>query len=267
MRQGEASMTARHVAAYRQSFPRVERPYGDPEADQRLQADVAGDIQPPATPMARYLRARTAFFDRTVVDAIDGGTVQLVVVGAGYDGRSLRYARPDVRWFELDHPDTQADKLARLADLGIDARHVGFAAADFTADDPAAALRRAGHDPSRPSLYLCEGVAGYLTNGVVAGLLASLRGGAAVGSSFAITVSLEPRPDDAAATRTLLDAAVSRMGEPLASALPRAEVRPFFQASGWTVQRATDPAGVEIGESGRNSAFVVAAAEASPGAG
>ena len=267
MRQGEASMTARHVAAYRQSFPRVERPYGDPEADQRLQADVAGDIQPPATPMARYLRARTAFFDRTVVDAIDGGTVQLVVVGAGYDGRSLRYARPDVRWFELDHPDTQADKLARLADLGIDARHVGFAAADFTADDPAAALRRAGHDPSRPSLYLCEGVAGYLTNGVVAGLLASLRGGAAVGSSFAITVSLEPRPDDAAATRTLLDAAVSRMGEPLASALPRAEVRPFFQASGWTVVRATDPAGVEIGESGRNSAFVVAAAEASPGAG
>ncbi len=267
MRQGEASMTARHVAAYRQSFPRVERPYGDPEADQRLQADVAGDIQPPATPMARYLRARTAFFDRTVVEAIDGGTVQLVVVGAGYDGRSLRYARPDVRWFELDHPDTQADKLARLADLGIDAAHVGFAAADFTADDPAAALRRAGHDPSLPSLYLCEGVAGYLTNGVVAGLLTSLRGGAAVGSSFAITVSLEPRPDDEAATRTLLDAAVSRMGEPLASALPRAEVRPFFQASGWTVVRATDPAGVEIGESGRNSAFVVASAEASPGAG
>ena len=172
------------------------RPYGDPEADQRLQADVAGDIQPPATPMARYLRARTAFFDRTVVEAIDGGTVQLVVVGAGYDGRSLRYAKPEVRWFELDHPDTQTDKRARLADLGIDATHVGFAPADFTADDPAAALRRAGHDPSVPSLYLCEGVAGYLTNGVVAGLLASLRGGAAAGSSFAITVSLEPRPDD-----------------------------------------------------------------------
>ena len=258
MRQGEASLTARRVAGYRQSFPRVERPYGDPEADQRLQADVAGDLQPPATPMARYLRARTAFFDRLVVEAIDEGTAQVVVVGAGYDGRSLRSARPDVRWFELDHPDTQADKRERLAELGIDAAHVTFAAADFTADDPGEALRRVGHESAQASLFLCEGVAGYLTNGVLGGLLTSLRDVAAPGSSFAITVLLEPRPGDDASTRTLLDAAVSRMGEPLASALPRSDLEPFFQSSGWTVVHATDPTGTPVDESERASAFVVA---------
>ena len=54
---------------------------------------------------------------------------------------------------------------------------------------------------------------------------------------------------------------MTRMGEPRSRPRsPAAEVRPFFEASGWTVVRATDPAGVEIGESGRNSAFVVALA-------
>jgi len=33
-----------------------------------------------------------------------------VILGAGYDDRALRFRSPGVRFFELDHPDTQADK-------------------------------------------------------------------------------------------------------------------------------------------------------------
>ena len=36
--------------------------------------------------MHEYIRARTAFFDRAVVRALDEGIAQVVIGGAGYDG-------------------------------------------------------------------------------------------------------------------------------------------------------------------------------------
>ena len=84
-------------------------PYGAPAADEALAADVAAGLVAPANRMHDYLAARTSFFDRTVVSAIDRGVRQVVVGAAGYDGRAFRYAKPGVRWFEVDHPATQRD--------------------------------------------------------------------------------------------------------------------------------------------------------------
>ena len=69
---------------------------------------------------------------------------QVVIGAAGYDGRAFRYAKPGVTWFELDHPSTQADKMARLGKLGVQTGHVRFVAADFASDPVAqqAARRR-----------------------------------------------------------------------------------------------------------------------------
>src|SRR6266571_1104529 len=146
MEDGGPSVTARRVAAHRLGFARVVTAYGDPAADEALAADVAAGQAVPATRMHDYLAARTAFFDRAVVDAIDRDVRQVVVGAAGYDGRAFRYAKPGVRWFEVDHPATQRDKLARLARLGIAAAHVRFAEADFTRDPVADRLRAAGLD-------------------------------------------------------------------------------------------------------------------------
>src|SRR5579864_4586739 len=134
MKKGSASYTARSVAAHRLAFDRVAAGYGDPAADEALSRDVADGLTPARTRIGEYLRARTAFFDRVVVDAVDRGITQVVTGGAGYDGRAFRYARPGIRWFEVDHPATQADKRARLARLGLDASHIAFIPADFTAD-------------------------------------------------------------------------------------------------------------------------------------
>src|SRR5437899_449220 len=118
MRDGQASETARRVAAYRLGFAR-EPASGDPAADDRLQADVAAGARGENSRFGRYLAARTRFFDRTVVRS---QLTQVMVVGVGYDGRSLRYARPGVRCFELDHPATLADRQRRLVSLGITPR-------------------------------------------------------------------------------------------------------------------------------------------------
>ena len=258
MKEGEASMTARRVAAQRLSFPRLATPYGRPDADQQLQADVAGDLHVPETTMTRYLRARTAFFDRVVVDSIGAGVNQVVVLGAGYDGRSLRYAKPGVRWFELDHPDTQADKRSRLQRLKISCAEVGFADVTFGLGDVAAALRQVGHDPRQATLFACEGVAAYLRIDALTTMLTSIAGAAGPASALAISISLQTETSAEAARRSLLKAAVASMGEPLVSAIPRGELGAFLAAAGWTLRRATDPAGVDIGESARSAAFVLA---------
>ena len=176
MKPGQASVTAQRVAAHRLTFEREPAAFGDPAADEQLARDVAGGVVVDAGGMmVPYLRARTAFFDRVVVRSLEAGVGQVVVAAAGYDGRALRYAKPDVRWFEVDHPDTQRDKQARLERLGIKTDHVRFVAADFTVDDVAAGLRNAGHDAARLSVFLCEGVAVYLDLAVLESLLRGLR--------------------------------------------------------------------------------------------
>lgn len=98
MRDGLPSVTAARVAAYRLTFERHPFPSGDPAADELLAADVAaglGDFEP-SERMGRYLAARTRFFDRVVVGAIERGVAQLVVIGAGYSGRTtLIWAQSD----------------------------------------------------------------------------------------------------------------------------------------------------------------------------
>src|ERR1700712_266825 len=124
---GEASRTARAVAGVRATAERVPAPYGDPAADDRLQQLVAGSTTgSPSAAMSRYLIARTRFFDAQVVAALDRGITQVLVVAAGYDGRALRYAKRGVRWLELDHPATQADKLDRLGPTGGATTHKKF---------------------------------------------------------------------------------------------------------------------------------------------
>ena len=231
MEDGGPSVTARWVAAHRLGFARVATGYGDPAADEALAADVAAGRAAPANRMRDYLAARTSFFDRTVVSALDRGVQQVVVGAAGYDGRAFRYAKPGVRWFEVDHPATQRDKLERLERLGIDASHVRFVEADFARDPVASRLRAAGLDPNVPSLFLLEGVAVYLEPAVLEDVLRQFRQVAAPGSSLAISVSLSrPRGD---AARARFQATVAALGEPARSTFEAAEAEALLARTGW----------------------------------
>src|ERR1043165_8087828 len=103
MEDGGPSVTARRVAAHRLGFTRIAAGYGDPAADQALAAAVGAGLTVPASRTPDHRAPRAPFFDRAVTGAIDRGVREIVAGAAGYDGRALRYARPDVRWFEADH--------------------------------------------------------------------------------------------------------------------------------------------------------------------
>jgi len=241
MKPGQASVTAQRVAAHRLTFDRIPARYGDPAADDALARDVAAAASVAAGPMREYLRARTRFFDRVVTRALSRGIAQIVTGAAGYDGRSLRYARPGVLWFEVDHPATQQDKRARLDRLGIDGGHLRFVAADFTVDPVADLLASAGLDPGRPSLFLLEGVAVYLQEAVLRSLLAQLRTLAAGGSGLAISLSVTSGSPERAARRAAFQAAVAAVGEPARSAVEAADAAALLITTGWQ-PRTVDPA-------------------------
>src|SRR4051812_10575900 len=173
MRADGPSLTALGVAAERLALERPATPTGDPGADERLARSLFEGSSEANLRTARrgstrgstlgsWISERTPFLDEAVLRAIAGGVSQVVIAGAGYDGRALRFRTPGVRFVELDHPLTQADKHARLDALGIDTSDIGYAAADFAVDDIDAALRSAGHDASARTLFICEGVLRYL---------------------------------------------------------------------------------------------------------
>jgi methyltransferase (TIGR00027 family) len=266
--EGGPSETARRVAAHRLSYDRIPWRPGDPAADDALAADVAGEHVAPQGRMHEYLRMRTAFFDRVVVRSLDLGVTQVVIGGAGYDGRALRYRTPGVRWFEVDHPSTQRDKLARLRRLKLDAGQVRFVAADFTTDAVPDLLLAAGLDAAVPSLFLLEGVAVYLSPDVLERLLGQFRDAAAPGSRLAISTPVAQRAGSEFRAR------VAAMGEPVLSGFEPAEAAALLRHCGWQPTVSKDPegqgsAGLLVAKAGSRSPRASARTEvaaAAPGA-
>jgi methyltransferase (TIGR00027 family) len=195
-----------------------------------LARDVAGDIGGGAGPLTAYLAARTAFFDQVVIGTIDAAVDQVVVLAAGYDGRSMRYGKPGVTWFEIDHPATQADKLERLDRLDIRPSGTRFGAADFAIDDVGAVLDGAGQMLDRPTLFLCEGVAVYLDPPVFERLLGAIRSRAGAGSQLAVSLSV---PGASAEARRVFQDNVARVGEPARNVLTPESAAGLFASTGW----------------------------------
>jgi methyltransferase (TIGR00027 family) len=253
---GKPSDTARRVAAQRLTFQRVPVEYGDPEADQRLAADVAAGMDSDS-PLRTYLEARTRFFDTVVVESIEAGVSQVLIGAAGYDGRAWRYAKPGVKWFEIDHPSTQRDKLRRLASLDIHSPHVQFIGADFAIDSISEPLIASGFSPSQPAVSLLEGVAVYLARPTLEKLLRQLAELASPGSVLAISLSVSTGAPGTEERRARFASAVERMGEPARTTIEPDQVEPLLAATGWRpTTQSGDP---EVQVRYRRAGFVTAA--------
>jgi methyltransferase (TIGR00027 family) len=193
MRAGHPSLAARWVAAQRLRLERTRpsTPDGDIEAEHRLYRAIAGGVNVPVG-RASALAQRTKVIDAEVARALGSGTNQIVLLGAGGDGRALRFAGGATRWFEIDLPQAQADKRGRLDALGIVSAGTRHLALDLLSDDVGAALQAAGHDADAPSLFVSEGVFDALTLEATAATCTALRARAAPGSVLVATFTVEP---------------------------------------------------------------------------
>lgn len=261
MRPSKPSLTARHVALTRATFERPVIPTGDAEAEMRLYRSLGRPPFPQRRSGTLRMQRRTAFFDHETLRALHRGVSQMVIVAAGYDGRALRFASPAVRWFEVDHPATQSDKRRRLCDAGIDPGDTTFVAVDLTREDLRSALGAAGHHSDVPSLFIVEGLLGYLTREVSAGLLATMRALACEGSRMAVAFPIRPR-DASARERLALRiraTVVSLAGEPWLVRFDPDEPDRILESAGWQVARSDRVAGGFVRFEGRQG--ILAAAE------
>jgi methyltransferase (TIGR00027 family) len=140
-----------------------------------------------ARAMADMMALRTAAIDAAVRDAIAGGATQVVILGAGYDGRAWRMPElAGVKVFEVDHPATQGDKRAHLSELPPAAGLVTFVSIDFERESLGPVLARAGHDAASPTCWIWEGVVMYLTRDAMRATAAAIAGRSAPGSTLIV---------------------------------------------------------------------------------
>jgi methyltransferase (TIGR00027 family) len=125
--------------------------------------------------------ARTCFFDELLKDAMVNGIGQVVILGAGFDSRAIRFAQHRSRFFEVDQLATQDRKRTLLAKAGLLSPAI-YVTADLEKDSLAECLAGAGFDAALPSFLLCEGLVEYLSAEAVDELLRALRELAAPGS-------------------------------------------------------------------------------------
>lgn len=253
------SRTSQAVAVTRAGFARPHSPAGDPDAQRKLCAGMRSVV---LGHMLASLQARTIFFDGQVTAAIAAGISQIVVLGAGYDDRALRFRTHGVSFFEVDHPATQADKRARLTaidELVPGSQGPVLVAADFRHDDLPSVLADAGHDAGSPSLFLCEGLLVYLDEPATIGLLGGARAAAGAGSVLAASLSVHAEGLDSAVVLARANARRrTAQDEPWLTILPAAAQVSLLASAGWLVTASADAADLGTGADTGRSLLVTA---------
>jgi methyltransferase (TIGR00027 family) len=127
---------------------------------------------------------RTVAIDEAVRAA---GTPQVVVLGAGLDGRPWRMPElAAATVYEVDHPASQQDKRARVAELTPLAGALHWVPVDFSRDRLGEALDAAGHAARTPTTWVWEGVVPYLTEAEVDATVAAVAARSAAGSTLVV---------------------------------------------------------------------------------
>jgi len=133
-----------------------------------------------------YVNARTHHIDTILKKVASEGVKQVVILGAGHDSRAYRFRRifPDLKFFEVDLPATQAQKKKRLTEIfGSPPDWVAYAPIDFNTQRLEEVLKEAGYDSTKKTFFVWEGVTYFITEGGVDSTLRFIAQHSAPGSS------------------------------------------------------------------------------------
>lgn len=132
-----------------------------------------------------YVFTRTKVMDATFLEALDAGFPQIVLLGAGFDTRALRFANRNrgTKIIELDATTTQRAKIGVLNQKKIPLPdELVFAPINFDREEIADVLANAGYQVFQRTLFLWEGVTMYLSAQAVDKTLDFIRSRSASGS-------------------------------------------------------------------------------------
>lgn len=121
-----------------------------------------------------YVIARTKYFDAAFTAALEQGFDQIVIFGAGFDSRALRFSdlNRGTTIFELDAPITQQEKLKAYQSKKFSIpKNLIFVPIDFNKERLEDKIGKAGFVAGKKTLFMLEGVTMYLSKDAVEGTL------------------------------------------------------------------------------------------------
>jgi methyltransferase (TIGR00027 family) len=125
-----------------------------------------------------YVMVRTKYIDTVGKRRFDKGYRQIVVLGADFDSRAIRFQRnkSGVRWFEPDALCTQKAKCEQFRKRRIEySPNVHFIPIDFTKEALTGKLKNSGFEPKKETLFIMEGIPMYLDSESINRTLTALR--------------------------------------------------------------------------------------------
>jgi methyltransferase (TIGR00027 family) len=135
--------------------------------------------------LLEYVNARTKYMDAAFVEALKEGFAQVVIFGAGFDSRALRFNELNLGTtvFELDAPLTQRQKQEAYRKKKLTAPgSLVFVPIDFNKETLQNKLSQAGFASGKKTLYLLEGVTMYLPPQAIEGTFRFIADSAGDGS-------------------------------------------------------------------------------------
>jgi methyltransferase (TIGR00027 family) len=182
--------------------------------------------------LSNMMVARTVEID----DAVRAvSSAQLVILGAGLDGRAWRMPElRDVVVFEVDHPASQREKRVATVALTRTARDVRFVPVDFERDSLDEALAAAGHDLALSTTWVWEGVVMYLVLPDIEATLAVVERRSTAGSRLIVAYHAP------AFMLHIIGRVVKRLGEPLRSSFTADAMRALLARYGFDMRRDED---------------------------
>ncbi|MDY6959109.1 MAG: SAM-dependent methyltransferase [Halobacteriota archaeon] len=190
-----AAIIANRICGYKPSYARI--------------------TEPDRVTITTLANSRSVTFDRIVEENVNQ-VEQIVVMGAGFDLRALRYSKgKDVKVFELDQRNTQDMKIETMKEAGIEHDHIAFVSVDFNEESWVEKLLNNGFDPTRRTLFLWESVAIYLEEDVIKDTLKKVADISAEGSLVAMDFySTAFVKGESSSTLKRSISLMERMGEP-----------------------------------------------------
>jgi methyltransferase (TIGR00027 family) len=128
-----------------------------------------------------FLFFRTKKIDQLVKDNIEN-VEQFVILGAGFDLRSIRYNNDKLKVFELDKKNTQKIKLDTLRKAKIITNNISYIEFDLNNSDWSIDLIKQGFKQNKKTLFLFESVGCYLEENIVNNILSTIKSISAKGS-------------------------------------------------------------------------------------
>lgn len=124
-----------------------------------------------------FIYIRTRLIDDTLVSLVKKGLRQVIILGAGYDSRALRFNQQllNCKVYEFDLERTQNYKIQRLKDHTVRIpENLSFVSIDFTRETLESRLQQVDISFQEPTLVIWEGVSYYLSKKDVSNVLGFL---------------------------------------------------------------------------------------------